>query len=325
MSGDSNERGPIFIGGVDRSGKTYMRLVLASHPHIAMSRRTNLWPKTYQRYGDLSRPDNLQRCLQALLDNKHVASLNPDADRILAEFRQGEPTYARLYDLIQQHYAEGEGKLRWGDQSELIERFAVPVLESYPTAKFVHMIRDPRDRYAAGLARRSRKIRRGSVGGATARWLYSARLALSNREKYPERYKVVRYETLVTQPEATVRQVCDFLGEDFFPAMLSMDSTGRFDRDEGLKPGGSPLSAEFVGEFAGRLSKLEVAFIQARAGREMVSFGYSLAPLSLSIGEQLLFYGFEWPLNLGRMVAWRSAKSARFRRDARPLIALRTR
>ena len=37
---------------------------------------------------------------------------------------QGQPTYACLFALFQQHYAERAGKPRWGDQSGLIERYA---------------------------------------------------------------------------------------------------------------------------------------------------------------------------------------------------------
>ena len=48
--------GPIFVGGLDRSGKTLLRLALSSHPNIAMTRRTYTWTEVYQRYGDLGLP-----------------------------------------------------------------------------------------------------------------------------------------------------------------------------------------------------------------------------------------------------------------------------
>ena len=35
-----------------------------------------------------------------------------------------------------------------------------------------------------------------------------------------ERYLRIRFEDLVTEPEAIVRRVCDFLGVEFVPAML---------------------------------------------------------------------------------------------------------
>ena len=83
------------------------------------------------------------------------------------------------------------------------------------------MIRDPRDRYHASLTLWPNG--KGRAGGATARWLYSLALAQRNLQKYPDRYQVVRFETLVRQPEQTLRDVCDFLGEAYVPAMLAME------------------------------------------------------------------------------------------------------
>ena len=56
-------RGPIFIGGAERSGTSLLYALLTSHPNISMTRRTNLWAYFYNQYGDLSHPQNLERCL----------------------------------------------------------------------------------------------------------------------------------------------------------------------------------------------------------------------------------------------------------------------
>jgi hypothetical protein len=129
---------------------------------------------------------------------------------------------------------------------------------------------------------------------------------------------------MVTEPETIIRQVCDFLNEDYHPAMLSIESTNRFDNDELDEPEEriSPLSVEFIGEYKNKLSKGEVAFIQTLSADEMKAFGYSLVPISLSFIEQLNFYGVLWPLNIGRMVAWRSIKSMRFNQSRHGEIAL---
>ena len=107
--------GPVFIGGLDRSGKTTMRAFLASHPNIAIPAvGSNMETYFYGRFGDLGKAENLERCLAAMLRYKHVRFLDPDADRIRREFRQGPPTYARLFSLFLIHLAEREGKPRWG-------------------------------------------------------------------------------------------------------------------------------------------------------------------------------------------------------------------
>jgi hypothetical protein len=115
--GMDDQRGPIFIGGPDRCGKTTLQAFLSSHPNIAIPAvGSNYWTYFYGQYGDLSKPENFKRCLDAMLKYKHALFLKPDADRIRREFWEGEPTYARLFALFHQHYAEREGK-PVGDQT----------------------------------------------------------------------------------------------------------------------------------------------------------------------------------------------------------------
>jgi hypothetical protein len=305
--------GPIYIGGLDRSGKTTMQAFLASHPHIAIPYAgSNLWSFFYARYGDLSQSDNFERCLAALLNYSHVVALNPDPDRIRREFRQGPAAYARLFALLHEHYAEQQGKPRWGDQSGLIETYADKLFAANPSAKLIHMVRDPRDRYAASLARAPKG--KGRAGGATARWLYSVRMAERNRSRYPDRYAVIRFETMIAQPEQTLRQVCAFLGEEYFPTMLTMDGSplqrDKLARTAGRTPGQSPLSTDFIGGFRHSITASDIAFIQQVAGNKMVEYGYELEPVRLSAVGRLRFWVVDWPSNLARMAAWRGREAA---------------
>ncbi|MDI9547717.1 MAG: sulfotransferase [Chloroflexota bacterium] len=311
--------GPIYIGGLDRSGKTTMQAFLASHPRIAIPYAgSNLWSFFYARYGDLSKEQNFERCLAALLSYSHAVALNPDPDRIRREFRQGPADYARLFALLHKHYAEQQGKPRWGDQSGLIETYAGHLFAADPSAKLIHMVRDPRDRYAASLARAPKG--KGRAGGAAARWLYSARLAERNRRRFPDRYLVVRFETMVAQPEQTLRQVCDFLGEEYVPSMLTMDGSPRqrdkLARTAGRAPGTSPLSQDFIGGFRQSLSAGDIAFIQWAAGKKMSQYGYVLDPVAFSAAETLHFWLVNCPANLARMAAWRGREEAHNRLPA---------
>ncbi|HWQ14621.1 MAG TPA: sulfotransferase [Roseiflexaceae bacterium] len=306
------ERGPIFIGGPDRCGKTLLRALLVSHPNIAIPAvGSNYWSYFYGQFGDLGRRENFERCLAAMLRYKHAIFLKPDAARIRREFRQGAPTYARLFALFHEHYAEREGKPRWGDQTGLIERYADPIFAAYPDARMIHMIRDPRDRYEASLALHPHGKMR--VGGATARWLYSVRLAERNRRRYPDRYMIVRYETLVCQPEATLRAICAFLGETFVPAMLTMEGAPGF-REKGEhrahEAGAeSPISTAYIGRFRGAIPRREIAFMQQWAGRVMAAYGYEPEPIRLSARDWAAYALVDGPLNLARMLLWRTVEA----------------
>ncbi len=299
--------GPIFIGGPDRCGKTTMRAFLVSHPRISIPAvGSNMWTYFYRQYGDLARPANFERCLEAMLHYKHVRFLKPDPERICREFQQGPPTYARLFALFQQHHAEREGKPRWGDQTGLIERYADKVFAAYPGARMIHMLRDPRDRYEASLA--LWPDGKGRAGGAAARWLYSAELAGRNQQRYPDRYLIVHFEALIRRPEPILRQICHLLGEEYVPDMLVMagapDHREKLTRGRQVPADACPLSEAFTGRYRQGVPKLEIAFIQHIAGRQMARHGYTLDALHLTTAERLRYRLAGWPLNLARMGTW---------------------
>jgi hypothetical protein len=311
--------GPVFVGGLDRSGKTTMAAFLTSHPRIAIPPvGSNMETYFLNRFGDLGRPENLERCLSAMMRYSHIRVLDPDLGRIRRRFAEGPPSYERLFASFLQDYAQRLGKPRWGAQSGLIEAHADSLFAVHDGAKIVHMVRDPRDRYEASLS--MWPDGKGRAGGATARWRYSTGLADRNRRRHPDRYLVVRFEDLVYAPERILREVCAFLGETFSPAMLTMQGAPeRRDRLMARSSGDIDgfLSEAYIGRFRGRVSPGELAFIQLHAGRRMAAFGYRPDELSLSFGERMRLALRDWPAQAARMTAWRAVEEMRRRAPAR--------
>jgi len=305
------DQGPIFIGGVERSGTSLLYALLASHPNLAMTRRTNFFAYFYNRFGDLSEPANFERCLAAMMHYKRLVQVRPDSQRIRREFWQGEPTYIRLFTLLWEHYAERAGKPRWGDKSLNTERYADVIFKAYPNAKILQLVRDPRDRFASALKRW--KVIRGGIGSGTAMWLSSTNLAKRNLRRYPDQYKVVRYETLAMQPEEVLHEVCDFIGEAYTPAMLKMDGAQTFRDDGGNSSYGSYdpglISTSSIGRFRQVLSPRMIAFMQSVAGGDMLAYDYALDAIDLKGKDRAAFTLVDWPVNLARLAAWNTRET----------------
>jgi hypothetical protein len=274
---------PIFIGGLSFTGKTQLRMMLSAHPNILIARRTHLWDRFYNRYGDLGQMDNLKRCLKAMLVFKPIRALRPDVDRIRTEFARGPATYERLFAIIHAQHAKMEGKSRWGDQLGFIEHYADRIFAAYPSARMIHMVRNPGSR--SGESREASSRRVGRIGWETAWWLSSARLASRHQKLYPTQYLVVCYEQLFSQPEQTMRQICDFLGEQFFPQMLNV----------GEIEAHSPVAQQV-------LLNRDLRFIHSHTRQLMKYFGYGYDDLRLSWQESVL-YGLALPINLAALLA----------------------
>lgn len=275
--------------------------MLSPLPHLSLTRRTYMWPRFYNRYGDLARPQNLERCLAAMVAQRSIRAFEPDVARIRREFAAGEPSYARLFALFHAHYAEGLGKSRWGEQLGFVERYAAPIFAALPGARMIHMVRDFRTGYevATGHARH----RKGKLGWSVARWLESVRLMEHNLRTFPGQYKAVRYEALMTRPEQVLRDVCEFLGEDAGPVLSALPGAALSASSNGVGHGVASNGAGWAP------SVRELAFVQSYAARPLRALAYETLPLHLSWRDRLAYALVEWPANRAGMMAWRVLQS----------------
>jgi hypothetical protein len=299
-------RGPIYIGGLSYSGKTQLRLMLSCLPDVLITRRTYMWPRFYERFGDLSRDENLRLCLDAMLATPGIRALGPDRRRIEQEFQAGPHSYARLFALFHTHYVESRGKVRWGDQLGHVERYADPIFNADPQAQMIHMVRDPRARYA--VVRLSSR-RRGKLGWETEQWRYSIELALRNQRRYAGRYRVVRFEDLLTDTERVLREVCSFLDEAYDPTMLP--------GSEGSSPDKTIWGNHATGAGERAITPRDAAFIENRAVAEMDAFGYEPRHPSLFIRNRLLLNLIDRPINWAGALAWQLSGDGRTARPRR--------
>jgi hypothetical protein len=244
-----------------------------------MTRRTYLWTDFYGRFGDLGRATNLDRCLAAMAAADGIRELQPDFTAIRCEFIEGEATYRRLFALIHRQHAARLGKPRWGDQLGLAEAFADRIFEAYPDAVLIHMVRDPRtQRMRRGLRNA------GSLGWAVGRWRFSADLAARNERRYAGRYRVVRFESLMGEPEATLRSIAAFIGETYEPAMVEAMPIVAAARPDSLH---ARSAADFVHRYAG--SRLDALGYSSDDDRATARPGIAVV---------------RWPASRVAMLAW---------------------
>ena len=283
--------GPIFLAGLAHSGKTPLRRALSAHSRIEMTRRTYMWTRYYGRFGDLNRQENLDRCIAAMLSTPGILQLQPDVDEIKRDIAGGEASYGRLFAIFHQQHATRHHKARWGDQLGMAEAVADQIFAAYPSAKMIHLVRDPRSQYGEHR-------RRGKAGWDTARWLYSADLATRNQRHFPDRYLVVRYESFAARPEETLHDIVIFLDEQVEDPMLEVLATS--DLQVATPSQSAAANQAVVRSVVDRLVTLGYPRTEAIAKRPSRTFDL-----------------IDWPIHRSGMAAWRIVGSRSLTRRSR--------
>lgn len=209
---------PIFIVGCPRSGTTLLRNLLRSHPRLSFPPESHFIPQIYEAYGDPANEREARRLTEVLLQLRWVRRWNCDFDEnALIACR----SYAAMIDELFQTWARKEGKPRWGDKTPKNVLHMHTLATIFPQARFIHVYRDGRDV--------ARSIISSPIGPenwftAALHWQALVKAGRQAGAALPQgAYTEVRYETLLNDLEATLRQVCEFLEEPFDPAILTQN------------------------------------------------------------------------------------------------------
>jgi hypothetical protein len=128
-------------------------------------------------------------------------------------------------------YLERRGKQRYCDKSLGTARFAELLLRIYPEARFICLYRHPMDVIASGMEACPWGLHGygfdpyiatspGNAVLALARfWVENTMQTLAAEEEFPGASIRVRYEDLVTDPEATAARLFEFLGVQAAPGI----------------------------------------------------------------------------------------------------------
>lgn len=221
---------PLFLVGCGRSGTTLLRMILNTHPELAIPQESQFIYKLARRLATGRDPGRLQteqqwEVLVRLLEKDSFVA-RWDFSRETLRHRLNclpERSYAAAFRAVFSEFMKQQGKTRWGDKTPQHVQYLLLLDRLFPTAKFIHIIRDGRD-VALSLKGRAWGPRTTALAGYYWKWLVLSGM-VGGALLGPERYREVRYENLVLHPEATVRALCQWAGLQYTPAMLDYHGT----------------------------------------------------------------------------------------------------
>jgi len=218
--------GPLFLIGMPRSGTKLLRSLLNEHSEIGIPNVETeflpYWVRNWSRYGDLSDPSNFKRFYQTMLRLPYFTFMRESATAIKEEVwfelcRSYTP--AGVFEALVRHDAKVDigTKRTWGDKSPSYIEHLPLLREIFPNARFVHIIRDVRD-YCPSINKAWGK----NMLRAAQRWTDSLHKVRADTKRFSEDYYEVRYESLLEEPEAVLRDMCAFLDLKFDSKMLRL-------------------------------------------------------------------------------------------------------
>lgn len=278
-----------IIVGTGRSGTTYLTRMFFASMDMGMSSEPRSIASLYRkigRFGDLKKKANLQRLVETVYADKLLTHLAvrrkiPVTIDELWE-RVQEPTYRGVMYAMLQLVADKRGKSRlaYKDPLDLIN---MPVLaEIFPTARFVHIIRDGRDVAASML-----KFKWGNTnlfaGGRF--WAERVRIGQADGSRLAERYFELRLEDLVLDTEQTATAVGQFVNQGRNPEQVT-DLVARVNRTKRV---------DAIYQWRDKLTASERRLCEAGAGEMLGRCGYEVASTAqLSLVKQGFYLGADF-------------------------------
>ena len=272
-----------FIVGCGRSGTTLVRAMLDSHPELAIPPETKFIAtlgSTRRKY-EKTKGFDVEAFVVDLQQHVRLGvRLGLTHEEVAEAFSEQPPVdypdaVRRVFSLM----ARQRGKTRYGNKSP-IHVLTIPLLaELFPESRFIHVIRDGRDVACSYL---SVDWGPDTVVDAALRWRRAVRKGReAGRQLGPGRYKEVRYEILVDDPEAELRTLCSFLDLPFNSVMLQYSDRAPEILDGVAFPEAhrslSLPPTKGLRDWMREMSRSDVARFESIAGRTLSAAGYERA------------------------------------------------
>lgn len=309
----------IFIVGNSRSGTTMMSRIVGKNPQVFSFNELHFLGELWTP--ELKKNDNSDIDLQLLMAklfcvqrDGYLTQGNPEvffaeARDVLSKIPVENITPATVFQSFMIYESLQKGKLIPCEHTPGNVFYIEEILELYPQAKIINMIRDPRD----VLLSQKRKWKRRFLGAKTIPLKEAIRskvnyhpitisklwnASIGAAEKFADRDRVysLRFEELLEKPEVKVKEIYEFLGISFENSFLEVPQIGSSSADD--RPQQVGIDANKAGNWQkGGSSETEIFLCQQITKYYREKYSYHSEPINPNYIE-LIYSVFSLPFQL---------------------------
>lgn len=303
----SREPEAVFIVGVSRSGTTLMRRVLDRSSRLSIASENHFLGHLlaregarhyFHKVGDLRDDQNVRRLTELIWSGEfqqrsRLREISPywvwliqyvPREEFEARVLASDRTDKGLFTALMRLRADRRGKPVMGEKTPAHLAYVDTLLEWFPHGRVVHMLRDPRAIYLSEVRRRGERavtvpyrqlvrvppLFRGFILHQVAWvWAGAVRRHRELSRRYPDAYRLVRFEDLVRDPRSTLSSLFDFLGVEWDEAVLKQQvwSKGTLLGQKGFDAGAADRWREQISPAADR-------WMRTALGSRLAEVGY---------------------------------------------------
>lgn len=281
-----------FVLGCGRSGTTLVRKILQVHPHLSSGPETHFFTKIdrwYSRFSGRSIRSHDWDWLKKLCNKFEV----PPGE--ITRIREDSNSLPEFADRFFERFLLSEPARRWVEKTPGHVNHLNYLHRYFPRARLIHVIRNPLDVVTSLKTHPKWNLRHGErvrntttqpIEDCVDRWLNDVQSGLQGRELCPDHYTELHYEDLVRSFESEIREVLDFLGEEWH------DDLHQFHREKDPSKNlpnnpraNKPIDDSRVGRWNEELTSEEVDYVKSNTRNLFKKLKYTAQDLD---GCQLL-------------------------------------
>jgi hypothetical protein len=279
--------GPLFIAGRQHSGNTVTACIFEL---VSDCLAVNVEGRFFEDRQGVERIKDPHKRAAAVVELLRLRNDELEAEtlRWLTEWHEAHPEAdaIEVYRQAMTHATEAAGKRFWVRRATSYIFYAREILELMPEARVLYLLRNP---YDVCASKKRRSPTRDRFIGWVVSWNRGLRIAGELARDFPDRFLMVRYEDMVTEPARTFERIFAFAGVPFDERYLDVPHVNRSEAHQTRTSATRGLNPSRVYYYTEILTPAEVAAVKMLAWNSKVGEHYPdlPAPARSGLGTRL--------------------------------------